>query len=117
LFEGDLKALGHKGNKDVCFNARLLRVINRPDRQVAFELFEALFDLGQLDGVLPQFSRVFSTEIGAQQVMPFAPTRHAEFWPIQGKGEALRRDRLVFFRDVDVDQRIGVLALSWLRRA
>src|ERR671915_89363 len=89
---------GGQGNKDMGFNACLLRVINRPDRQVAFELFEGLFDLGQLDVVLPQLSGVFSTEIGAQQVMPVAPTSQAKFCPIQGKGEALGRDRLVFFR-------------------
>src|ERR671914_1032449 len=67
------EAIGHKGDKDVCFNARLLLVVNRPDRQIIFELFEGLFDLGQLDVVLPQLSRVLSAEIRAQQVMPFAP--------------------------------------------
>ena len=31
LFEGDLKAIGHKGDKDMRLNARLGLVINRPD--------------------------------------------------------------------------------------
>ena len=35
--------------------------------------------------------------------MPVAPTSQAKFGPIQGKGEALGRDRWVFFRDVDID--------------
>ena len=67
------------------------------------ELFEGWFDLGQLEVILPQLSRVFSAEMGAQPVMPVAPTSQAKFGPIQGKGEALGRDRWVFFRDVDID--------------
>jgi hypothetical protein len=49
VFEGYLKTIRHKGDEDVRFDARILLVIDRTDGQIAFEFFEGLLDLGQLD--------------------------------------------------------------------
>ena len=41
-------------------------------RQVALEIFEGFFDLGQLDVKVPQLGRLLLSQIGAQQVAAFA---------------------------------------------
>ncbi len=49
MFEGHLKTIRHKGDKDVRFDTRVLLVIDRTDGQIAFEFFEGLLDLGELE--------------------------------------------------------------------
>ncbi len=53
LFQCDLQTVGHEGDKDMRFDALILLVIDRPDRQIAFQFLEGLLDFGELDVVLP----------------------------------------------------------------
>ena len=60
MLEGHLKTIRHKGDKDVRFDTRILLVIDRSDGQIAFEFFEGLLDLGELDvALLPQLGLDF----------------------------------------------------------
>ena len=111
MFEGYLKTIRHKGDEDVRFDARILLVIDRTDGQIAFEFFEGLLDFGQLDVVLSQVSGMLSCEIGAEQVAPFSTPNYAEFVSVQGEGEGLRGDGLVFCRQMEVDQPISMPGL------
>jgi hypothetical protein len=66
--EGDVQAIGQEGDEDVGFDARLELVKDRPDREIAFEVLERLFDPDKQQIVTPQFGRVFLDEIGAQEI-------------------------------------------------
>ena len=48
------------------FDALVALMIDRPDRQVAFEFLKRLLDFGELDVVLPEGGRVSFGEVGAQ---------------------------------------------------
>ncbi len=54
-------------------NLRVELVMDRPDREIAFQLLEGLLDLGELPVKAPQAGRVVVAEVGAQQVAAFAP--------------------------------------------
>ena len=86
-------------------------VIDRADGQIALELFEGLLDLGQLDVVLPQASGRFSGEVRSEQVAPFSAPNDAEFVPVQGEGEGLWGDGLVFGRQMEIDQPVSLPGL------
>src|SRR5580693_6146048 len=58
--------------KDVGLNACLNLVKDRPDRQVALEVLERLFDRHQQQIMAPQLGGVFLDEVGAQQIPAFA---------------------------------------------
>jgi hypothetical protein len=45
VLEGDLQAIGHESDKKMRLDAGIRLMINGPDRQVAFEFFEGLFDI------------------------------------------------------------------------
>jgi hypothetical protein len=62
--------------------------------------------LGQLDVVLPQASGMVSREVGAEQIAPFPAPNHADFVPVQGKGEGLLGDGLLFGRQIKIDQAV-----------
>jgi len=51
--QGDLHAVGQKGDEDVGFDPRLVLMEDRTNRQVAFEIAERLFDGDELCVVLP----------------------------------------------------------------
>src|ERR687896_1578253 len=104
MLEGHLKTIRHKGDEDVRFDARVLLVVNRADGQVAFELFEGLLDLGQLNIVLPQQRGRFPGEIGTEQVAAFSTPNRSEFVSVQSKRERLRGDRVVFCRQMELNQ-------------
>ncbi|MDQ3775111.1 MAG: hypothetical protein M3461_12515, partial [Pseudomonadota bacterium] len=97
--------------EDVGCDTRVFLVIDRADGQIALEFFEGLLDLGQLDVVLPQASGRFSREIGAEQVAPFSAPNDAEFVPVQGEGEDLWGDGLVFSRQMEIDQPVSLPGL------
>ena len=111
MLEGHLKTIRHKGDEDVRFDARVLLVVNRADGQVAFELFEGLLDLGQLNIVLPQQSGRFSGEIGTEQVTTFSTPNRSEFVSIQSKREGLRGEGLIFCWQMKVDQPVSMSRL------
>ena len=48
VLQGDLNAIGKESDKDVSFDAMFKLVIDRPHRQIAFQLFKGGFDFGQL---------------------------------------------------------------------
>lgn len=65
LGQRDVQAVGQKGDEDVRFDARLVLMVDRPDGQVAFEGLKRLFDLRELDVVVPQLGGVVAGEISA----------------------------------------------------
>ena len=56
---------------------------DRPDRQVALEVLERLFDGDELDVVLPQQRGIVLGEVGAQQIAPFASPDRRSFWRLR----------------------------------
>ena len=50
--QGDLQAIGQEGHKDMRFDPRIQLVVDGTNTQVALELFERLFDFGELDQAL-----------------------------------------------------------------
>ena len=44
--ESDVQAIGQEGDEDVRLDASLELVKDRPDREIAFEVFERLLDVG-----------------------------------------------------------------------
>ena len=68
----DLQAVGQKRDEDVGFDPLLVLMEDRPDRQIAFQILERLFDGNELGVVLPQQRGIILGEIGAQQIASFA---------------------------------------------
>ena len=58
--------------KTVRLDAGLELVKDRPDREIAFEVFKGLLDRDQQQIMAPQLGRVFLDEVGAQQIPAFA---------------------------------------------
>jgi hypothetical protein len=46
LFKCDLQTVGDEGDEDVRFDAFLVLMMDRADRQIPFELFECVLDFG-----------------------------------------------------------------------
>ena len=69
LLQRHMQAIGDEGDKDVGFDAFVGLMIDRADREVVFEFFECLLDLGEPDVVLPQGGGVFVGQVGAQQIL------------------------------------------------
>ena len=87
LFQGDLQAIGHEGDQDMRFHTPVFLVVEGAQLQIAFQFLEGLFDFRQLHVVLPQRRRCFPREVGAQQVMAFAPLRLTQFGFVQGEAK------------------------------
>src|ERR1700730_5868594 len=79
-------------------------MIDRTQAQITLHGFESGLDLRELDVALPEHARIFSRQIGAQQVMAIALLRLTEFRFVRGEGEGLRRDLLSGFRHADLDE-------------
>jgi hypothetical protein len=60
------------------FDPALVLMEDRPNRQVALQVFERLFHGDKLDVLLPQQRGIVLGEVGAQQIAPFASTRLAQ---------------------------------------
>ena len=56
--QGDVKAIGDEGDKDVRFDSLDQLVIDRAQLQIVLEIFEGRLDLDQLDVELPQLRGV-----------------------------------------------------------
>jgi len=100
--ESDVQAIGQEGDEDVRLDARLALVKDRPDREIAFEVLERLFDRHQQQVMAPQLSRVFLDEIGAQQIATFARSCLPQFGAIEPIAE-----RGAVCGDLDRDQAPG----------
>jgi hypothetical protein len=44
MTQGDVQAVGEKGDEDMRLDAPLTLMVDRPDRQIALECFERFFD-------------------------------------------------------------------------
>src|SRR5437763_12893514 len=85
--KSDVQAIGQEGDKDVRLDAGLELVKDRPDREVALEVFEGLLDRDQQQIMAPQFSVVFLDEIGAQEIPAFALSCLPQLIAIEPIGE------------------------------
>ena len=68
-------------------DAPLLLVKDRPDRKIALEVLEGLFDLDKLEIVTPQQGGIGLGEVAAQQVTPLPPPDLPQFLVVEGVGE------------------------------
>jgi hypothetical protein len=59
-----VQAVGEKGDENMRFNTPLFLMKDWPDRQIAFECFERLFDRHQPQIILPEFGGIGLGEIG-----------------------------------------------------
>ena len=78
---------GQEGDEDMGFDAILLTVEDRPQGEIAFEVFEGFLYLCKQNVELPDLGRVICAEVGAQQVAAFATTELAQFVFAQTEGE------------------------------
>ena len=90
-----MQAIGEEANEDVRFDAALLLMMDRTDRQVALEVPKRLFDLGKLDIILPQLGRVVRGQVAAQQVAALATIDTAILLAIDPPVECLSVDGFV----------------------
>ena len=93
LGQRGMQAVGEERDKDVRFDALLVLMVDRADRQIALEVLEGFLNLDELEVVAPQLGGIVAGEIGAQQVAPFAAPDLVELAAIQalGEGRALLR--------------------------
>ena len=63
-----MKGVGHEGEEDVRFNALLLLVMDRPQRQVPFQVLERFLDMDQLGVELPHLGGVAANQVGSKQI-------------------------------------------------
>ena len=82
-------------------------MVDGADTEVTLELFERLLDLSELDVEVPQLSRVFVTQIRAQQVASFTSTGDTQLVFVQAEGERRRIDALLGLGKRDVNQPPG----------
>ena len=87
LGQGDVQAVGEKGDEDVRLDTVLELVVDRAYCKVALEIFERLLDLYELNVVALQLGRVGAGQVGTQQIAPFAAAHFAQLVAAQGVGE------------------------------
>jgi hypothetical protein len=86
---------------------RIQLVVDRANAQVALELFERLFDLGELDIPGPELNGIVAGEVGAQQIAALTPADLAQLLAIECKGEGLGGDGFIGRGHLDAHQPIG----------
>ena len=64
--EGDLQAVGKERDENVRFDPGVQLMVDGTNTQVALELFERLFDFGELDIPGPELDWIVAGEVGAQ---------------------------------------------------
>src|SRR5215831_19848177 len=78
LSQRDVQTITQKRHEDVRFDALLVLMEDRPDRQIAFEVFKRFFHCHQLEIQAPQLGWIALGQIGAQQIASFASPRRAQ---------------------------------------
>jgi hypothetical protein len=81
--QGDLQGVGEEGDEDVRLDPLFVLVEDRPDREVALQVLERLFDCDELNVVLPEDRRILVGQIGAQQIAPFTTPRAPQLLAIE----------------------------------
>lgn len=61
-------------HKNMSFDPVILLMVNRADRQIAFQLLKRLLDFGELDVVPPEVTWIFSRKICSQQIPTLTPS-------------------------------------------
>src|SRR5919112_2033778 len=111
-------------------DAPLLLVKDRPDRKIALEVHEGLFDLDKLEIVTPQHGGIGLGKVAAQQVTPLPPPDLPQLLAVEGVGEhrafrvhldgdqmPSRRCPSAGPRFISMSSRLISMAASSLRRA
>ena len=79
-----------------------------PERQVTFQIFKRLFNLGQLDVKIPEpFSFTAALE-GAQQILSLPASHLPEFVPLDREGERVRTNGFILAGKPDLHQPVGL---------
>jgi hypothetical protein len=84
----DVKAIGQERDEDVRFDAVLKLVVDRAELQIVLEILERGLDLDELDIELPQLGGILVTQIGAQQIAPFAAARLSQLVAVEREAES-----------------------------
>ncbi len=66
MLQDDLNAVSDERDEDVGFDAVFALVIDRPHRQIAFQLFEGGFDFAQLQVELPELGGIGQVLLDSQ---------------------------------------------------
>src|ERR1700674_5607697 len=74
-------------------------MIDRPQLEIVFQVFERSLDFGQLNVELPEIGGIAISEIGAQQIAPFTSAHLAQLLAVEREAE-----RSPAGGDIDVDQ-------------
>jgi len=82
-----VQTISQEGDEDVRLDARFDLVLDRAQVQIVLHGLEGGLDLDQLDIELPQLTRVFPTQIAAQEITSFAPAHLAQLLAIERKAE------------------------------
>ena len=85
--QGHVQAIRQEGQENVRFDPILPLVINRSQRQVAFEVPEGFLHLRELHVELPEPRRLITGQVGAQQIPPFPPPDLPQLVFAQGENE------------------------------
>src|ERR1700739_156504 len=84
----DVETIGEEGDEDVRFDAVLKLVIDRAELQIVLEILECGLDLDELDVELPQLGGILVTQIGAQEIAPFAAARLSQLVAVEREAES-----------------------------
>ena len=95
----DLQAVRQECDEDMGFDPVLVLMEDRPDRQIAFQVFERLLHANKLSVVLPQQCGIVLGEVGPQQIASFASPDHAQLRAIEAVDE-----HGAFIVHLDIDQ-------------
>ena len=87
MLQGDLNTVSDERDEDMSFEAVFALVIDRPHRQIAFQLFEGGFDFAQLQVELPERRGIGAAHVRAQEIMSLAPSGQAQLGFIECEAE------------------------------
>src|ERR1700726_5117829 len=62
-------------------------MIDRPQLEIVFQVFERSLDFGQLNVELPEIGGIAISEIGAQQIAPFTSAHLAQLLAVEREAE------------------------------
>ena len=103
-----MQAISEEGDEDMRLDPMLDLMIDRPQLEIVFQVFERSFDFGQLNVELPEIGGIAISEIGAQQIAPFTSAHLAQLLAV---------DLVILQRIVVNANRIGDLEYAEMAQA
>ena len=88
MVQSDVQAVGKEGDEDVGFDTIFELMEDGAHGQVALEIFEGLFNLGQQRVKAPEQGGVVFAKVAAQQITAFATAGIAELFAVKAEAKA-----------------------------